>query len=104
MIQISRSAGYHAPEFLDSRLAFTVRFFAEGYTAPTRISHDLTELQREILRTLQRIGPNSSVVIAEHLSSDVDQRLVLRNLQTLREFGLVFLMGERRGARWRLVF
>jgi ATP-dependent DNA helicase RecG len=103
MIGSSRRAGFRSPEFVNSRLSFTVRFFAEGYMAPTRISRDLTRLQQEILMVLRELGPSPTRVIVDHLSEPVDQRIISRSLQTLRDYGLVGLSGERRWAQWYLI-
>lgn len=102
MIEAARNVGLIAPEFVNTNLSFTVRFRAEEYVPPTRVSHDLTELQREILSKLRSLGPSTSTTVANALTDASDQRAVLRNLQALRDYGLVTLAGQYKAARWRL--
>ncbi|MGI8483053.1 MAG: ATP-binding protein [Thermomicrobiales bacterium] len=102
MIEAARNVGLIAPEFVNTNLSFTVRFRAEEYVPPTRVSHDLTELQREILSKLRSLGPSTSTTVANAMTDASDQRAVLRNLQALRDYGLVTLTGQYKAARWRL--
>lgn len=102
MIEGARNVGLVTPEFINTSLSFTVRFRSQEYMPPTRVSHDLTELQREILLRMNVLGPSSSTAVANALERATDPRLVLRNLQTLRDYGLVTLSGRLKAARWRL--
>jgi ATP-dependent DNA helicase RecG len=103
ILELNEIAGLRPVEFLSTSASFTVQFFAEGYTAPTRVSQNLTELQRRLLSALQELGPSSSMVLSQNVTSVDDQRVVLRNLQSLRELGLVRTIGARRGTKWVLV-
>ncbi len=91
------------PESVNTNLSFMVQFRSQEYIPPTRISHDLNELQRWILACLQSLGPSNSSAVVEALSEKVDARVVLRNLQALRDYGLVVMTGKKRGAKWHLL-
>lgn len=103
IVSLTERAGFPAPEFTDSRLSFSVRFFAGNYFAPTRVSQDLSEFQRQILSAMHRVGPASSVVIASGIGPGADNRQVLEALRTLRTVGLVRLRGEKRWAKWEIM-
>ncbi|MGN6030296.1 MAG: ATP-binding protein [Thermomicrobiales bacterium] len=102
MIESTRQVGLVSPEFEVSPHSFTVRFRSREYMPPTRVSHDLTPLHRQILACLQTLGPSSSSQVVAALPTAVEPKTVLRNLQLLREFGMVAMTGERRGAKWFL--
>ena len=78
-----------------------MRFRPVHYVPPTRVEHDLSDLQREILKVLAKTGETSLSDVLEALD-DVPRRTVQDNLQTLRSLDLVELEGRGRGARWRL--
>jgi ATP-dependent DNA helicase RecG len=59
IIELCTRAGHPEPEFLEQSSAVAVRFLPRGYTAPLRVSSDLTERQREILHLLARAGRQS---------------------------------------------
>jgi len=103
MVESTRQVGLVSPEFETSSHSFTVRFRSQEYMPPTRVSHDLTPLHRQILACLQTLGPSSSREVVAALPDSVEPKTVLRNLQSLREFGLVTMSGERRGAKWSIV-
>ncbi|MGC4106752.1 MAG: ATP-binding protein [Thermomicrobiales bacterium] len=103
MIESTRKVGLVSPEFETSPFSFTVRFRSQEYMPPTRVSHDLTPLHREILACLQALGPSSSSGVVAALPDAPEPKTVLRNLQSLRDFGLVAMSGTRRGAKWFLV-
>jgi ATP-dependent DNA helicase RecG len=102
MIELTEQAGLVPPEFSDSGHHVTVRFRPTSYVPPTRVSHFLSDLQREILEALSEHGPSTLGEISEALDRSVVPRTLQNNLQTLREVGLVELKGSRRWARWFL--
>jgi ATP-dependent DNA helicase RecG len=102
IIELAQAAGLPAPEFEASRHSVTVRFRAGGYVAPTRVGHDLSALQRNILTVLAELGPASLGQIKQVLGGEVPERTVQDNLQMLKGLGLVDLSGMRRRARWSL--
>lgn len=79
-----------------------VRFFPTGYVPPTRIGHDLSPLQRDLMEVIGRYGPISLQRIRADLEGDVPERTVQDNLQLLRRLELVEVTGHGRGARWSL--
>ena len=102
MIELTRQAGLATPEFEGTRHDVTVRFRPTGYIAPTRVSRDLSMLQREVLEVLNRIGPAPLGRIRTSLSQETPERTLQDNLQMLRRFELVDVAGTRRAARWML--
>lgn len=101
--ELMQRAGLLAPEFEERAGEVVVRFFPSSYIPPTRVPHDLTELQREILLSLAEHGPSSSVVVQGRLPGLTSNDRVIRSLQTLRHLGLVEKIGVTRGVQWRLV-
>mgnify|MGYP000557155653 CR=1 FL=1 len=102
MIELTEQAGLAAPEFEATDHEVIVRFRPMRYSAPMRVSHDLSPLQREILQVLAEAGPASLGQILAGISSDAAPRTVQDNLQLLRRLGLIVITGSRKGARWSL--
>ncbi|MGH2532187.1 MAG: ATP-binding protein [Thermomicrobiales bacterium] len=102
MIELTEQAGLAAPEFDATPHEVTVRFRPTRYIAPTRIGHDLSPLQREILEGLAGTGPASLKQILGIFVEPVPRRTVQDNLQLLRTLGLVDASGKGVGARWFL--
>jgi ATP-dependent DNA helicase RecG len=101
--ELTQRAGLLTPEFEERGGEVVVRFFPSSYIPPTRVPHDLTELQREILLALAEHGPSSSVGLQGRLPGVTSNDRVIRSLQTLRHLGLVEKIGVTRGVQWRLV-
>ena len=101
MVELTEEAGLVPPEFEERGGEIVVRFRPVHYVPPTRIEHDLSDLQREILKVLAKTGETPLSDVLEALD-DVPRRTVQDNLQTLRSLDLVELEGRGRGARWRL--
>lgn len=104
MIEGARNVGLATPEFINTNFSFTVRFRAQEYMPPMRVSRNLTDLQRRVLIALRESGPVSSSTLAKLMTADNDQPMILASLQKLRDYGLVESVGERRWARWRLTY
>jgi ATP-dependent DNA helicase RecG len=102
MAELTRQAGLVEPEFEVAAGEFFVRFRPARYVPPTRVGHDLSPLQRELLEALARLGPASLGLIKATLSNPPADRTLQENLALLRSLGLVEAAGRGRGARWRL--
>lgn len=82
-----------------------IRFLPSGYIAPHRISHNLTDRQRQILQTLSFCrgeGVTFTKVKAQISNSPADQTL-RDDFQHLKRLGVVDVQGRGRGAKWALV-
>jgi len=102
IVRLVEEAGLARPEFEERAGSLVVRFLPTGYLAPTRVDHDLSELQRELLEVLAGSGPASLSEIRGALSVIAADRTIRENLGLLRTLGLVASTGRGRGARWRL--
>jgi ATP-dependent DNA helicase RecG len=101
--ELTQRAGLLRPEFEERAGEVVVRFLPTSYVPPTRVPHELTALQREILLALADHGPASSVKLQQRLEGEISNRKVLMDLNHLRHLGLVERAGATRGAVWRLV-
>lgn len=102
MMELTAQAGLAPPEFESSGGEVLVRFRPTQYVPPTRVSHNLTPLQRDLLEILSRTGPVSLKQIMGRLVVPTPERTVQDNLQLLRRLDLVDVVGARRMARWML--
>lgn len=102
MMELTEQAGQAAPEFVSDGGEVVVRFRPTRYVAPTRVAHDLSSLQRELMQTLEQVGPAPLGVIMGRLATATPRRTVQDNLQILRLFDLVDTSGKGSGARWML--
>lgn len=101
--ELTQRAGLVRPEFHQRTGEVVVRFFPRGYVPPTRVSHDLTELQRELLALISELGPSSSAALQDKLSTAISYPYLMRILSQLNTVGLVEKRGAARATRWRLV-
>ena len=105
ILNLCVKAGHPEPDFFEQSNSFVVRFLPSGYIAPHRISHNLTDRQREILQAVSS-GIRQGVTLADvrlKLSAPPADRTLRDDFQHLKRLGLVDLMGRGRGARWVLV-
>ncbi|HYW07251.1 MAG TPA: ATP-binding protein, partial [Longimicrobium sp.] len=102
IIEITEQAGLVKPEFEVRGGEVVVRFRPQGYVPPSRVSRDLSALQREILVVLADGGPQSLTAVLAKLSVAVPRSTAVDNLRLLKQLGLVELTGRTRGARWGL--
>jgi ATP-dependent DNA helicase RecG len=102
IIQLTEQAGLVSPEFEVRGGEVVVRFFPTGYVPPSRVAHELTTLQREILEVLAGLGAVPSTEVRKHLQVKLPETTVLDNLRTLQHLGLVDKVGKTKGTRWRL--
>jgi ATP-dependent DNA helicase RecG len=108
MIAWSRAAGTPDPVWQEAAGSVTVMLrAAEPESQPESELEsvedvNLTELQRELLEVLGRIGPASLSEIRAQVSPNIPERTVQNNLQSLRQSGLVELFGTRNAWKWRV--
>lgn len=99
---LDRSFASQPPEFEEIGNSLLIRFLPTRYIPPTRVGHDLSGIQRDILQVLSHKGPATSKVVRESLTAEIALRTVLWNLQVLRELGLVDSTTRGRGFVWAL--
>lgn len=102
MGELTKKAGLALPEFEEQTGTVIVRFRPAHYIPPGRVTHNLSLLQRDILRVLADSGVSSLAQIRSNLRNKAARRTVQRELGMLRELGLVTLQGHGRGAYWEL--
>ncbi len=102
MAELTAEAGLAAPEFESSGGQVLVRFRPTRYVPPTRIGHNLSPLQQELLDIVAQTGAISLGRIRAILTSETPEGTVQDNLRLLRTLGLVDVRGTGRGARWML--
>ncbi len=97
------AAGQPEPEFEEQAGAVVVRFRPSGYHPPHRVSHDLTDRQREILQILGNGERWRFQEVLARLSSPPAPRTLRDDLQMLKKLGLVSSGGRSVAARWWLI-
>lgn len=102
MAELTHQAGLVPPKFDTVAGEFFVRFLPTGYVPPTRVGHDLSPLQRQLLEILALSGPVSLGAIRDALPSPPADRTLQENLALLRNLKLVVSSGRGRGAHWCL--
>jgi ATP-dependent DNA helicase RecG len=102
IVAICRSGGYPEPELFEQAGAVYVRFPAGTYVPPTRVSHDLTERQRNILNLLGDGRKWRFQDLYARIENPPSDRTIRQDLILLRELGLVAGEGRGAGARWWL--
>ena len=103
IVRLTQAAGLVSPEFEERAGSLVVRFLPTGYVAPTRVAHDLSSLQRDLLEALAVLGTAPISQIRAALPTAAAERTVRENLGLLRSLGLVESSGQGRGSRWRLL-
>jgi len=93
-----RTSNLVPPEFEERGGEIVVRFRPVHYVPPTRVEHNLNDLQREILKIVAKAEEAPLSDILEALGN-VPRRTVQDNLQTLCSLDRVDLEGRGRGAR-----
>jgi ATP-dependent DNA helicase RecG len=102
MAELMDEAGLTPPEFEEIGNSLLVRFLPTRYVPPTRVGHDLSLLQRDILQVLAQQGPSTSAQIRGTLENETPPRTLLWNLQMLKELGLIDSTRKGRGFVWTL--
>jgi len=100
--ELNERAGLAAPEFETGGGEVLVRFRSTAYVPPTRVPHNLSQLQRQLLAILAHTGPAALGELRASLANPTPERTVQDNLQLLRRLGLVEVTGSARMARWKL--
>ena len=101
MAELMEAAGLLRPEIEDANNYVTVRFRPSRYVPPRRVAVDLTGRQQAILELLHQ--KNSGFALSEihaQLGADTTTRTIQRDLNALRNFGMITRTGRGRGARW----
>lgn len=102
MAELTHRAGLPDPEIDASPHEVIVRFRPSRYVPPSRVDHDLSDLQRQLLEIIAHTGPCALSEILVHLP-DTPKRTVQLNLKLLGDFGLVDPPVKRgSGAFWKL--
>ncbi len=102
MAELTRRAGLVAPEIEAGVGEVIVRFRPTRYVAPSRVDHNLTPLQRQILEALADGGPMAISDIIARLPPNTARRTVQENLKLLAQLGQIESSGQRRWTRWKL--
>ena len=102
MAEMMDRAGLPKPEIEEIPGAVVVLFRATRYQPPTRIGHDLTDRQREVLDVLASAGALRLAELLPLLKPGATARALREDLYLLRRLKLVELKGRARGARWNL--
>lgn len=102
MVELTRQAGLAAPEFEERFGEVVVRFRPTRYVPPTRVDHNLSQLQQDLLWVLSTLKAAPLSQINRSLPDEAAERTVQDNLQLLRRLGLVSTYGRGPAARWSL--
>jgi ATP-dependent DNA helicase RecG len=103
IVSLCVKAGHPEPDFFEQSTSFVVRFLPCGYIAPHRISHDLTNRQRDILQSLSTAGKGISFAeIKCQITTPAADRTLRDDFQHLKRLGLIDVLGHGRGAKWHL--
>jgi ATP-dependent DNA helicase RecG len=102
MAELTEQAGLAAPEFECTGGEVWVRFRPTRYVPPSRVGHDLSPLQRQLLEVLAATGSAALGEILQGLPAGTSRRTVQDNLRFLHNLGLVDVAGKGRWARWML--
>ncbi len=96
------AAGQPEPDFEEQAGDVVVRFLPSGYSPPLRVSHDLTDRQRQVLHILSNGERWRFRDILERLPEPPAARTLRDDLQFLKRAGLVDSGGRSVAARWWL--
>jgi ATP-dependent DNA helicase RecG len=103
MAELTHRAGLVAPEIEAGVGEVIVRFRPTKYVAPSRVDHDLSPLQRQILQVLADGGPAPLGRIIALVPDSPSRRTVQDNLRMLAQLGQVDPPTRRGlGAVWKL--
>ncbi|MFC1629560.1 ATP-binding protein [Gemmatimonadota bacterium] len=100
IVELCVQAGHPEPEFIEQAGSFGVRFVPSEYITPHRVSHDLTDRQRDILHILSQAHELPFREIRAKLSDPPSDRTIRMDLDLLRQLGLITSQGHGRGAVW----
>lgn len=100
--ELTERAGLPRPEIEEVGGALLVRFRASRYLPPTRIGHDLSQRQQQILGFLGESTGLALREIREMIGRRVADRPIRKDLEMLKSLGLVDSKSRGRGAKWFL--
>lgn len=100
MAEMVASAGLPPLEIEDAGGAVTVRFRPSRYVPPQRVRLDLTEPQRAILAVLSDSQGMALRDVCSRLGPEITERMVRRNLGTLKTLKMVRVTGRGLAAKW----
>jgi len=103
IVELCVKAGHPEPEFFEQAGSVVVRFLPSGYVAPTRVGHDLSDRQRQILLILAHVKELSFAEIKGNILNPPADRTLRDDFQHLKRLGLITSHGQGRGARWHLI-
>jgi ATP-dependent DNA helicase RecG len=101
IIRACALANMKEPDFYEQGGAFIVRLWSKHYQAPSMITEQLTDRQREILVLLKN-GALSPQEILKKLKEKISDRTLRRDLQSLKEAGYVENEGLGKKLKWFL--
>ena len=103
IVELTTGAGLPVPQFSERAGEVIVSFFPTRYVAPSRIEHDLSTLQQQILAV---VGRHNGIALKQLLLElgrlPVAKRTIQQDLNLLAQVGLVERYGWGGGARWYL--
>lgn len=103
MTELTHRTGLAPPEIEAGVDEVIVRFRPASYVPPLRVGHDLSDLQRQLLDILSRLGSCPLARIMEQLPVGTSRRTVQDNLKLLGQLGLVDAPTKSgMGAKWAL--
>ena len=102
IVELCVRAGHPEPEFIEQAGSVGVRFVPSDYIAPHRVMHNLTDRQRKVLQLLAQQQALPLKDLRARLDNAPSERALQRDLEQLRQFGLVDAGGRGRGARYWL--
>ena len=102
IVELCRAAGQPEPQFEERAGEVVVRFLPSEYSPPLRISHDLSDRQRQILHILRDGKKKRFSEILTAFDVPPAERTLRDDLNLLRKLGLVEGTGKGPGARWWL--
>ena len=101
MAELMTQAGLPALEIENSVNQVIVRFRQSRYVPPRRVEVDLTVRQQAILALLHSAEDGLALrEIHRSLGNDVSDRTTIRDLNALRDYGMITRIGRGRAARW----
>jgi ATP-dependent DNA helicase RecG len=101
IVELCVAAGQPEPEF-EEQAGSVFRFRPSSYVPPLRVSHDLSERQREVLQILGDRKKWKFQDVLAKLAAPPAKRTLQEDLSLLRQFGLIETSGRGRAARWWL--
>lgn len=105
IVRLCVEAGHPEPEFLEQAGSFVIRFLPNGYIAPHRIAHSLSDRQRIILQSLSHAFNKGLTFneIKSMIPNPPADRTLRDDFQHLKRLRLVQVSGKGRGAKWNLI-